>query len=166
MTVDAPNYQYPEDAPHVSGNRGTAALVVRKDALASLADTDGDYALLQVDDAGRLQVRPGGPIKFARINASSSGNTLLVSAVVGKRVRVLGYMFTTNVGGAGIDVEFRSGATTVLVGPLFVDKGIVISFSGSMVGPAFETAVGEDLNLNLTAAGKQVQGHLSYLEGI
>jgi hypothetical protein len=56
MGIDAPNYQYPEDIPHVSGDRGTAALVVRKDTGATLADVDGDYTLLQVDATGNLRV--------------------------------------------------------------------------------------------------------------
>lgn len=53
--LEAPNYQYPEDIPHVSGDRGTAALVVRKDVAASLADLDGDYSLLQVGSQGGLR---------------------------------------------------------------------------------------------------------------
>lgn len=54
--LEAPNYQYPEDIPHVSGDRGTVALVVRKDTAASLSDLDGDYSLLQVDANGRLRI--------------------------------------------------------------------------------------------------------------
>lgn len=52
----APNFQYPEDIPHVSGDRGTAALVVRKDVESSIAGTDGDYSLLQVNATGSLRV--------------------------------------------------------------------------------------------------------------
>lgn len=51
-----PNYQYAEDTPHTSGDIGTVALVVRKDAAGSLVDTDGDMAPLQVDSSGSLRV--------------------------------------------------------------------------------------------------------------
>jgi len=45
-----------EDAPHVSGDLVTPAGVVRKDTAASIAGTDGDYTLLQVDATGFLRV--------------------------------------------------------------------------------------------------------------
>jgi hypothetical protein len=45
-----------EDTAHVSGDTGVLALVVRNDALAALAGTDGDYATLQVDANGALYV--------------------------------------------------------------------------------------------------------------
>ena len=48
--------QYAEDAAHSSGDIGTMALVVRKDTGGTLADTDGDYAPLQVDSSGYLRV--------------------------------------------------------------------------------------------------------------
>lgn len=43
-----------EDAAHSSGDTGVMSLVVRNDTLAALADTDGDYAPLQVDVNGAL----------------------------------------------------------------------------------------------------------------
>lgn len=51
--------QYAEDAAHASGDLGTLALVVRKDAAASLAGTDGDYTGLITDASGRLHVNVG-----------------------------------------------------------------------------------------------------------
>lgn len=47
---------YDEDSAHVSGDKGIFTLAVRNDANTSLVDTDGDYAPLQVDAAGRLKV--------------------------------------------------------------------------------------------------------------
>lgn len=47
---------FAEDTAHVSGDNGQFILAVRSDADASLADTDGDYAPLQVDENGRLKV--------------------------------------------------------------------------------------------------------------
>ena len=43
-----------EDVAHASGNAGVLAIAVRNDALAALADTDGDNAPLQVDANGAL----------------------------------------------------------------------------------------------------------------
>jgi len=48
--------QYDEDAAHVSGNKGTMALGVRRDANTTLVGTDGDYAPVQVDANGNLKV--------------------------------------------------------------------------------------------------------------
>lgn len=45
-----------EDSAHVSGDQGIQSLAVRNDTLGSLADTDGDYAPLQVNSDGALYV--------------------------------------------------------------------------------------------------------------
>ena len=50
------NQQHAEDSAHISGDIGSFALAVRNDAEASLVDTDGDYAPLQVNSIGRLKV--------------------------------------------------------------------------------------------------------------
>lgn len=44
--------EFNEDAAHSSGESGLGVLAVRNDTLASLVDTDGDYAPLQVDQDG------------------------------------------------------------------------------------------------------------------
>lgn len=51
---------YPEDSPHVSGDRGLFILAVRNDTPGSLTDTDGDYAPVQVNAAGELRVTTAG----------------------------------------------------------------------------------------------------------
>lgn len=48
--------QYAEDAAHTTGDTGTMALGVRRDANTSLVGTDGDYAPFQVDANGGLKV--------------------------------------------------------------------------------------------------------------
>lgn len=45
-----------EDAIHADGDVGVMMLAVRKDSATALAGTDGDYAPLEVDAAGRLHV--------------------------------------------------------------------------------------------------------------
>lgn len=47
---------FAEDSAHVSGDNGQFILAVRHDADTTLADADGDYAPLQVDENGRLKV--------------------------------------------------------------------------------------------------------------
>ena len=46
--------RYLEDSAHSSGDAGIQMLAVRNDTLASLVDTDGDYAPLQVNASGAL----------------------------------------------------------------------------------------------------------------
>ncbi len=48
-----------EDAVHGSGDPGVMSLVVRNDVLATLVDTDGDYAPLQVNASGALYIQEG-----------------------------------------------------------------------------------------------------------
>lgn len=119
---------------------------------------------LVVNADGNLQVTSGTHLpKFAVISVSASGDNQLVAAVGGKKIRVLGYTMSTDAGGAGLNVKFRSG-TTDLTGAVYIDKGIVISYAGGQDAPAFETAVITALNLNLSAAGKNITGHLVYVE--
>jgi hypothetical protein len=51
--------QYAEDAAHVSGDTGTMALAVRRDA-ASAGGADGDYVALSTDSNGALRVTGAG----------------------------------------------------------------------------------------------------------
>ena len=62
--------QFAEDSPAVSGDLGTVALVVRKDAIGSNVSADGDYATLLQDANGRL---------YTQIN--DGGNSITVDAV-------------------------------------------------------------------------------------
>lgn len=99
-------------------------------------------------------------IKFARINAVLNGLNTLVAAVAGKRIRVLGYAFTTT--GAQTP-DFRDGAGTVLAGPFDLGALGKADYIGGPECPAFETGIGQSLVLNnsvLTSA----RGHLTYVE--
>jgi len=48
---------YAEDTEHTTGDIGVEMLAVRNDALATLVDTDGDYAPIQVDASGSVYTR-------------------------------------------------------------------------------------------------------------
>lgn len=94
---------------------------------------------------------------FAKIDCSSSGDNVIVAAVPGKSIRVQNYVL---IAGGTVNAKFRSD-TTDLMGALPLTAQAGASFSGAG-GPAFETAIGAALNLNLSA-GVQVSGHLCYL---
>jgi hypothetical protein len=101
-----------------------------------------------------------GPVKFAKIDAASSGNNTLVAAVTGKKIRVLNYVL---IAGGTVTATFQSGAGgTALTGAMpFVANGGVAP--GLDETGHFETAAGSLLNLSLNGA-VQVSGHLKYQE--
>ncbi len=110
-----------------------------------------------------IVVSDGGAIltpKRAVITASSSGATTIVSAVTGKKIRVLSCGISAN---AAVNVKFQSHATpTDITGLLYLtDKGGY----GAGFSPAghFETVAGEALDINLSGA-VAVGGFLTYVE--
>lgn len=96
--------------------------------------------------------------KFAKIDASSSGDNAIVAAVSGKKIRVLRWGLTA---ADEVTVKWRS-ATTDKTGPRLLAK---YASAGGAYCPTgiFETAAGDALNLNLSAA-KTVGGELTYVE--
>jgi hypothetical protein len=101
------------------------------------------------------------PIKHAKIDTATSGNTTIVAAVTGKYIVVIGYLIVAD---AAVDVKFQSGTGgTDLTGPLGVAANGGAVYAGGIDCPAFETAKSTLLNLNLNGA-IQVSGHITYLE--
>lgn len=96
--------------------------------------------------------------KYALIDANSSGNTQIVAAVSGKRIRVVAYAVVAS---GTVNVRFRSGSSTNLTGVMRLVEagGIAHAFEGGL----FQTDVGEALNINLSA-NVQVGGYLVYEE--
>jgi hypothetical protein len=122
------------------------SLLVSSPALAQLADCGGEMAT----------------VKYAVIDEATSGNNTLVAAVTGKKIRVLNYVM---VSGGTVTTRFESGAGgTALSGQMtmFLTVSNPMSISCGSVG-CFETAAGELLNLELSAA-QSVDGHLAYIE--
>lgn len=97
--------------------------------------------------------------KFASIAASNAGDNTLVSAVSGKKLRVVKY---TIVASGAVSAKFRTSSGTDLSGAMSLG-------ANSGVGGAFcplgllETIAGDGLVLNLSAA-TPVAGHLTYVE--
>lgn len=89
--------------------------------------------------------------KTALLNATASGNTELVAAVTGRRIRVVG-LLVTNEGAAVIAFKLQSATTDITAThDLAADGG---GFNIHRL-PAFycQTAVGAALNANLGATG-------------
>ena len=99
--------------------------------------------------------------KFAKISASSNGDNTLVSAVTGKKIRVLCYMLIAN---DAVNAKFQSGASGTDITGLhyFGAKGDGAAPGFCPVG-MFEAAAGNLLNLNLSS-GVAVGGWLVYVE--
>ena len=177
-----------EDAAHASGDEGFVLLTVRKDAAASGAGTDGDYATLGTDSTGRLWVNSAAALaagialigqvaaglqtnliyngttvltpKFAVIDDALSPDNTIVAAVTGKKIRVLSlYMISA----AAVTARFESGTGgTALTGQMEIaaNGGFVLPFSP--VGH-FETAAAALLNLELSGA-TSCDGGITYVE--
>ena len=100
-------------------------------------------------------------IKFARINATADGANTVVAAVTGKKIRVLGYALSVTAAGT-IAIQDTAGVPAVLAQFALAANGGV-SYAGGLDAPAFETAVGQGLQVNVPA-GVDALGHLVYLE--
>lgn len=79
LDVNIANFEemgvFAEDAAHASGDNGQFILAVRNDAGGSLVSADGDYAPLQVDANGLLQVAAEvtSNVEYAEDSAHASG---------------------------------------------------------------------------------------------
>ncbi len=101
--------------------------------------------------------------KFANIAVASSGDNVIVSAVSGKKLRVVsGFMIAAG----DVDAYFVDGADTALVGDgtngmdLAANSGFTMPFNP--VG-WFETGSGQSLDLNLSGAVR-VAGCITFIE--
>lgn len=101
-------------------------------------------------------------LKFKVVSvAADQTDSVLISGVSGKKLRVVSFFFTV---GATGTVILESGTTTALTGTMdFGAKGVA-SFAGSSDAPAFETIAGENLVMTTVGAGANVEGHLCFLE--
>lgn len=102
-------------------------------------------------------------MKYAVINASSSGSNTVIAAVTGKRIRVLSYVI---VAAGDVTATWQSASTAISGGMALAANGGAAPSAGQatpggLIGQ-FETNQGEALNLNLSAA-VSVAGHLTYI---
>jgi hypothetical protein len=96
--------------------------------------------------------------KFAKIDLAASGDSTIVAAIAGYKIRVLSYVFGV---GNTQQVKWKSGSTDLSGAMPFAQYG-GITVPVSQFGQ-FETASGEALVLN-AGNSNQVSGHLTYVE--
>lgn len=98
--------------------------------------------------------------KFARVNATADGDNVVLGAVTGKKLVILGYQLQAMTT-AGV-VTVKDSATGVKA---TFDLAVrqAVGYSGSTDCPAFETPVGEGLLIG-TQTGQDVIGHITYRE--
>lgn len=103
-------------------------------------------------------IRGTHPVKFAKVDTAATGDTTIIAAVTGKRIRVIGY---TLVVGAATNIKWKSGATD-LTGPmaLAANGGVTAESNNG----CFETGVAEALVINSSGVTVQQSGHVSYVE--
>ena len=96
-------------------------------------------------------------VQYLPINANSFGNTQIVPAVSGKRIRVIAYAVIAN---ATVSIKFQSGTTDITGSMRIVEGGgIAHAYDGGL----FQTAVGQALNINLST-NATVGGYVVYRE--
>jgi hypothetical protein len=113
----ATNLGKAEDAAHTTGDTGVAILGVRRDTAASGADTDGDYASLNLDATGRLWAHdPVAEALLTTIDADTGGILTSVqtldNAISGSEMQV--------------DVVAALPAGTNAIGKLAANSGVDI----------------------------------------
>lgn len=103
---------------------------------------------------------PQSDAQHAVIDHAASGNNTAVAAVAGKRIRVLGFFL---VAAGSVNARFESDADgTALTGQMTLTAGDPVVASGFNPLGWFETAAGELLNLELSAA-VSVDGAITYV---
>jgi len=167
FAVQVDNIDGTEDAAADADPTGAVLIGVRDDEVGGTAVTsaDGDYSALRTDMFGALKTTQladaTSEIKYAVIDAASSGDNTIVAAVgVGVKVRVLAAFM---VAAGDVTARFESGAAgTALTGQmsLTTNSGFVLPFCP---GGWFETADNTLLNLELSGA-TSVDGSLVYVE--
>jgi len=100
-------------------------------------------------------------VKFATIAATASGDTEVVAAVSGRKIKVLSFYYVTD---AATNIRFRSATNSIAGSGLLrwgaADNGIAPGYSpvGYFIG-----STGEALNINLSA-NANVDGGVTYIE--
>jgi hypothetical protein len=161
------NSEYAEDSVHGSGDIGSFSLAVRNDTLASLVDTDGDYAPFQVNALGALYVAVDGSVTVTatqldvddlnltddavRVSGNSSANTetnpifvkTVDTVVSGEEI----HDYDTVAAVAG---DATSNHDYTVAGTNFFLKSVIVAASGDF---KFEIQTGPVASLATVAVG-------------
>jgi hypothetical protein len=98
------------------------------------------------------------PLLFAEINVAGSGDNDVLAGTKGKKIKVVNYVV---VAAASVVVKWKTSSGAELSGPMSFIANSGVSAQGSKDAWLFETALGDDLILNLGLA-VSVGGHLCY----
>ena len=98
--------------------------------------------------------------QYAAITASSSGATTIVSAVAGKKVYILRWSLSSN---GNVNVNWQSHTTTTTATGLHYLTQFASAGGAYCPAGIFATAIGEALDLNLSAS-VAVGGELTYVQ--
>ena len=98
--------------------------------------------------------------KYVVVAATDSGDTKVLDGVAGQVIRVMAGLITSD---SSVNIKFRS-ATTDKTGVHYVSSRGGFAMNYNPLG-VFETAAGEDLNINLSAGSVNVGGTLTYVQG-
>jgi len=115
-----------------------------------------------VGGAVPVNLNHGHTLRFATINTATSGDSIVASPTsISVKIKVLSVVLVSS---GAVSVKWRSN-TTDLSGamPLVASSGFVLPATSPGQSHYFQTAAGQDLNINLSGA-VQVSGHISYYE--
>lgn len=89
------------------------------------------------------------PVKYAYLDATGAGNTAIVAAVTGKKIRVLAVAAHAL---TAVTIHFESSTTQISADVAAGATGGYVRPMGQLPYGWFETAAGEALNVNLSSA--------------
>ena len=99
-------------------------------------------------------------VKWDDINATASGDTTVVAAVSGKKIRVLQMGFSVS---AAVNIAWKSGASTTKIAARSFPANGGIESGDVSPGWVVETDAGEALVINLSGTAN-VRGQVNYIE--
>lgn len=100
-------------------------------------------------------------IKWVSINISGAGDSTVVPAVSGKRIRVISVVFTVE--GGNLLLSVKSGPSTTVIPQMSFAARQLVDINRAPHGWFVETLTGQALVFNLSA-NRDVRGSLNYLE--
>lgn len=147
-----------EDLAHASGDVGVFMLVVRNDANAVRASTDGDYQALSVDKLGRpiVTTAPRGQRAKNAITLTSTTETTLLAAGGASVFHDLTKLIIANTSGTDVRVDFRDATGGSVIFSVFAPAGQTVGVSAGD-DPIPQTTANNNWTAQLSAAVTDVR---------
>lgn len=146
-----------EDAAHTSADVGVFVLAVRADTAASTAGTDGDYAGLIVDSAGRLWCNVSNTVTVASHAVTNAGTFAVQATQAGG--------WTVTGAGGTFPVTDSGGSLTVDNGGTFAVQA-TIAAGAATIGKAEDVASADaDVGVPAMAVRKAAPANVSGTDG-